>query len=386
MISMMLRLVFPPWRGVTEGNLEEAKGVRKAIALLRQAIRSSLEEKTGTAKLESTRGDSVVMDKMMNNVEWDELIHIEMVKIVVEVEDCYKLHLHGVHVVEDMHEADQNLKEEPIEEEPLEEQNEEGQLEESEKEADSDLLLDARSRPGLANSDDSCKSKVKPNQHVVIPVIDEEKTLIFEEVSRSKILANQKDPISKEKKINTTPINYVELNQLFKDFGKHCVPQQELSAEQAFWLQTSNPNTKKSNISPVRIEAPNELPKVNLVNTSLKKLKIYLSKFDTVMKKRITPDAIIEGEWGFELTKAVFLNEIIPFLTTLKDIFNIFDKDLLNEDIQLTVMNSTTIYSESVNLEMQSSECCDKCFDLDVELLKKKNVYMLGTRKCRSLL
>ncbi|GJR24766.1 hypothetical protein Tco_0973293 [Tanacetum coccineum] len=78
-------------------------------------------------------------------------------------------------------------------------------------------------------------------------------------------------------------------------------------------------------------EAPRELPKVSLVNTSLKKLKYHLGKFDTVVKKRITPDAIIEGEWGFKHTKAVFINEIIPFLKTLKDIFNVFDKDLLNE-------------------------------------------------------
>ncbi|GKB16766.1 hypothetical protein Tco_0850689 [Tanacetum coccineum] len=134
------------------------------------------------------------------------------------------------------------------------------------------------------------------SQHVVIPVIDDEETLILEEVSRSKMLAKQNDLISKEKKINTTLINYVELNQLSEDFGKRFVPQQELSAEQAFWLQTSNLNTEKSDISPVRIEAPSEIPKVSLVNTSLKKLKFHLSKFDTVVKKQITPDAITEGE------------------------------------------------------------------------------------------
>ncbi|GJX69791.1 hypothetical protein Tco_0305518 [Tanacetum coccineum] len=97
-----------------------------------------------------------------------------------------------------------------------------------------------------------------------------------------------------------------ELNRLSEDFGKHFVPQQELSDEQAFWLQTSHPNTNQSASSPVKIEAPRELPK-------------------------ITPDALTKGEWGFEHTKVVFLKEIIPFLKTLKDIFNVFDKDLLNE-------------------------------------------------------
>ncbi|GJR48954.1 hypothetical protein Tco_1317057 [Tanacetum coccineum] len=134
------------------------------------------------------------------------------------------------------------------------------------------------------------------SQHAVIPVIDDEETLILEKVSRSKMLVKQNDPISKEKKLNSTLANYVELNRLSEDFGKYFVPQQELSAEQAFWLQTSNPNTDQSDISPIKIEAPRELPKVSLVNTSLKKLKYHVGQFDTLVKKRITPDAIKEGE------------------------------------------------------------------------------------------
>nr|GEU73298.1 Gag-Pol polyprotein [Tanacetum cinerariifolium] len=138
-------------------------------------------------------------------------------------------------------------------------------------------------------------------QYDVIHVTDEEETLILEELSRSKILEKQNDPISKEKKINTPPINYVKLNQLSEDFGKRFVPQQELSVEQAFWLQTSHPNTDQSDISPVKIEALLELPKVILVNTSLKKLKYRLVKFDTMVKKKITPDAITEGSWSEKL-------------------------------------------------------------------------------------
>ncbi|GKB06591.1 hypothetical protein Tco_0834824 [Tanacetum coccineum] len=179
------------------------------------------------------------------------------------------------------------------------------------------------------------------SQHAACLVIDDEETLILEEVSRSKMLAKQNDPMSKEKKVITTLINYVELNRLSADFGKCFVPQKELSDEQAFWLQTSHPNIDQSTSSPVKIEAPRELPKVSLVNTSFKKLKYHLGKFDTVVKKRITPDAITEGEWRFEHTKTIFLNEIIPLLKTLKDIFNVFDKDLLNE-----VMEVQTIFNQ----------------------------------------
>ncbi|GJT26395.1 retrovirus-related pol polyprotein from transposon TNT 1-94 [Tanacetum coccineum] len=101
-------------------------------------------------------------------------------------------------------------------------------------------------------------------QHVASPVFDDEETLILEEVSQSKMLAKQNDPISKEKKVNTTPINYAELNQLSEDFGKRFVLQRELSDEQAFWLQTSHPNIDQSASSPVKIKAPQELPKIEL--------------------------------------------------------------------------------------------------------------------------
>ncbi|GJS96534.1 retrovirus-related pol polyprotein from transposon TNT 1-94 [Tanacetum coccineum] len=99
------------------------------------------------------------------------------------------------------------------------------------------------------------------SQHAASPAIDDEETFFMEEVSRSKMLAKQNDPMLKEKKVNTTPINYVELNRLSTDFGKHFVPQQELSDEQAFWLQTLHLNTDQSALSPVKIEALKEIPK-----------------------------------------------------------------------------------------------------------------------------
>nr|GEZ19911.1 retrovirus-related Pol polyprotein from transposon TNT 1-94 [Tanacetum cinerariifolium] len=94
-----------------------------------------------------------------------------------------------------------------------------------------------------------------------ISIVDSEETLMLEEVSRSKMLLKQSDPMVLEKKSNIKPINYPELNRLFKDFGKCFVSQQELSNEQAFRLQTSHPNTDQSASSPIKIEAPRKLPK-----------------------------------------------------------------------------------------------------------------------------
>nr|GEW70562.1 hypothetical protein [Tanacetum cinerariifolium] len=83
---------------------------------------------------------------------------------------------------------------------------------------------------------------------------------------------------------------------LTEDFGKRFTLQQELSAEQAFWLRMSDPTSKPSDALSVKIKAPKELSKISLVNESLKKLKFHLAKFDSVMKMKITPNALTEGK------------------------------------------------------------------------------------------
>ncbi|GKD32819.1 hypothetical protein Tco_1248328, partial [Tanacetum coccineum] len=167
-------------------------------------------------------------------------------------------------------------------------------------------------------------------EQALIFVIDDEETLILEGESRSKMLDKQNDLISIEKKIKISPIDYSKLNKIKEDFGKCFVTKKELSAKQAFWLKYSFfSKTPVTSHTPVRIEAPSELPKVSLVNESLKKLKYQLVNFEKVVKKRTTSDAITAGAWGFEHTKACFVTEIIPFFNVLKDTFNAFDRILL---------------------------------------------------------
>ncbi|GJZ33461.1 retrovirus-related pol polyprotein from transposon TNT 1-94 [Tanacetum coccineum] len=119
----------------------------------------------------------------------------------------------------------------------------------------------------------------------VISISNSEETLMLKEESRSKMLLKQ-------------------------NFVKCFVPQQEPSDEQAL-----HPNTDQYASSLVKIDASRELPKVSLVNTSLKKIKYHLGQFDNVVKKRITLDALIEGEWGYYLKhtmeQAAILREIV---------------------------------------------------------------------------
>nr|GEW32507.1 hypothetical protein [Tanacetum cinerariifolium] len=66
--------------------------------------------------------------------------------------------------------------------------------------------------------------------------------------------------------------------------------------------QSTQTNTKNSlepipSTRPIQVEVPNELPKVSLVNTSLKKLKHHLTSFDVVVKDRTTATSITKGTY-----------------------------------------------------------------------------------------
>ncbi|GKC74159.1 hypothetical protein Tco_1120042, partial [Tanacetum coccineum] len=179
-------------------------------------------------------------------------------------------------------------------------------------------------------------------------------------------------------------------------------------------VSTSVPPLDPSHSSTtVIVEVPKELPTVSMVNTSLKKLKRHLTGFDQVVKERTTATAITEGTWGFEHTKACFRDEIIPFVKELKDIFNNFNQYLVEElaDVQKVFyqmeqaveqhrlesrtfevkMNQVlsenerllaqaidkdivkTVVNLSVNANGENVTECQKCLELETELVKKKD-------------
>ncbi|GJX89308.1 retrovirus-related pol polyprotein from transposon TNT 1-94 [Tanacetum coccineum] len=185
-------------------------------------------------------------------------------------------------------------------------------------------------------------------------------------------------------------------------------------SEHAYWKATLVPALDPSHSSTtVKVEVPKELPKVSMVNTSLKELKRYLTGFDQVVKERTTATAITEGTWGFEHTKACFQDEIIPFIKELKDIFNNFNQYLVEElaDVQKVFyqmeqaveqhrlesrtfevkMNQVlsenerllaqaidhdivkTVVNLSMNDGCETVNECQKCLELKTELLNKKD-------------
>nr|GFA16706.1 hypothetical protein [Tanacetum cinerariifolium] len=139
-------------------------------------------------------------------------------------------------------------------------------------------------------------------------------------------------------KASESCVQSLEIDNLKHTLSEHLKEKESLEqmtkllAEQAFWSQNSR-NSKEPNLSTrtTIIEVPKELPKVSMVNSSLKKLKFHLASFDMIVKERTTATAITKGTWGFEHTKACFKDEIIPFAKALKDLFNSFNQFLIDE-------------------------------------------------------
>ncbi|GKC42776.1 hypothetical protein Tco_1060498 [Tanacetum coccineum] len=152
----------------------------------------------------------------------------------------------------------------------------------------------------------------------------------------------------KKRQVDTTPIDYAALNQLYKDFPTRFVPQTELSAEQAFWSQNSNSvNSSETTLSitPTNVEVPKELPKVSMVNTSLKKLKHHLANFDVAVKQYR-----IESK-TFEVKMNPVLNENERLLE------QVMSKDIVN------LIANSSVDNDSVNVRE-----CQKCLKLETEL------------------
>ncbi|GJU49090.1 retrovirus-related pol polyprotein from transposon TNT 1-94 [Tanacetum coccineum] len=99
---------------------------------------------------------------------------------------------------------------------------------------------------------------IKSTSAIMIP--DSEETLMLAEESRSKMLLKQQDPMVLEKKVNTTPVDY----------------------------------------APTKVEVPKELPKVSMVNTSLKKLKQHLAGLTWLSKKEPRPQPSLRAHGSQE--------------------------------------------------------------------------------------
>ncbi|GJY91966.1 retrovirus-related pol polyprotein from transposon TNT 1-94 [Tanacetum coccineum] len=158
---------------------------------------------------------------------------------------------------------------------------------------------------------------------------DDPETLALAEESLSKMLSKHKDNmmLEKEKQVDTTPIDYNSVNSLEPTLS----------------------------VRPTNIEVPKELPKVSMVNTSLKKLKYHLANFDVVVNERTTPTAITE----------VKMNQVLNENERLLE--QVMSKDIVN------LLVNPSVENDSVNVHE-----CQECLKLETELqtdFVKKETY-----------
>ncbi|GJX02424.1 retrovirus-related pol polyprotein from transposon TNT 1-94, partial [Tanacetum coccineum] len=139
-------------------------------------------------------------------------------------------------------------------------------------------------------------------------------------------------------------------------FETRFVPQTELSAKQAFWSKNSmNSSEPTLSIRPTNVEVPKELPKVSMVNTSLKKLKHHLANFDVAVEQHRVESKTFE----VKMNQALNENERLLEQVMSKDIVNL-------------IVNSSMDFA-SVNVHE-----CEKCLKLETELQKdfvEKEIY-----------
>nr|GEV58932.1 retrovirus-related Pol polyprotein from transposon TNT 1-94 [Tanacetum cinerariifolium] len=211
-----------------------------------------------------------------------------------------------------------------------------------------------------------------------IVIRDSAETLMLEDESHSKMLQKQKDPMMSEKKANTKPVDYAALNQLSQDFKTRFMPQTELSAEQVFWFQNSG-NSEEPNLSSrtTIVEVPKELPKVSMVNSSLKKLKFNAS-FDVVVKERTTATAITEG------TNNSFSQQSAP---SFNQLFKINDLKAQSQEKDTIIMKlkerikslSGNLKEEKIKKELEEIETINIELDHRVTKLVTENEHLKQT-------
>nr|GEZ59351.1 hypothetical protein [Tanacetum cinerariifolium] len=148
--------------------------------------------------------------------------------------------------------------------------------------------------------------------------------------------------------VNCTKINLDNkgVNQILIAELERYKDQTELSADQVFWSHNSM-NSEEPNLStrPTHVEVPKELPKVNMVNKSLKKRKHDLASFDVAVEQHR-----VESK-GFHLKMNKVLNK---------------NERLLEKAISKDVMN--IVLNATVNNAYEHVHEYERCVKLETEL------------------
>nr|GEW52429.1 hypothetical protein [Tanacetum cinerariifolium] len=158
----------------------------------------------------------------------------------------------------------------------------------------------------------------------------------------------------------------VEIEKLKHTLSEHLKEKEyleqkaELSAEQAFWsrysVQPEEPNLSSSTTT---VEVPKELPKVSMVNSSLKKLKFHLASFDMAVEQH----CVEKTKFQDKMKNVLKDNERLLEQAISVDIVNIVVHDHVN-----STYKTVNVYEHCVPIETEhqkdfiKKECYDTLF------------------------
>ncbi|GJZ47962.1 hypothetical protein Tco_0601794, partial [Tanacetum coccineum] len=155
----------------------------------------------------------------------------------------------------------------------------------------------------------------------------------------------------------TLIVNYPD-NEI-TNFGKCFVPQQELSAEQKFWLQSSDKNYEEPSTAntPVKIEVPSGLP-----------------KFDKVLHDEITEVQTVFTQMEAAVEQCSVDRKCCKIQQKQFLIENdrLLDK-IISQEIVNIVLNSSIIICDSEKKNEDFVVTCNKCLELEAEILQAKD-------------
>ncbi|GJU10603.1 retrovirus-related pol polyprotein from transposon TNT 1-94 [Tanacetum coccineum] len=125
---------------------------------------------------------------------------------------------------------------------------------------------------------------------------------------------------------------------------------------------TAELESKPFDASLVKIEAPKELPKVSLVNESLKKLKFHLARFDNVVKTRTTPDVRTEDTCPNAIKLSAKKVDITPKnnVKKVKLVEPLTSSRNIKQVESSTTSDSNTPVLSSTRLKCSTSKCGSK--------------------------
>ncbi|GKA41663.1 retrovirus-related pol polyprotein from transposon TNT 1-94 [Tanacetum coccineum] len=192
--------------------------------------------------------------------------------------------------------------------------------------------------------------------------------------------------MSKERKVNTTSINYVELNRLFEDFGKRFVPEQQLSDEQdsGYKLHTLD----QSASSPIKMEDPREIPKLQAKDTTIYKLKEHIKSIrendkEEKVKHEMNEIETITIELEHSVAKLLYENkrlhkEIKHLKKIYKDQFDSIKKTraLSKEqcDYLISQLNSKSMENTDLKGQIQEKVFVTTALQSELRRIKGKHV------------